>query len=139
MVKVSNLADIFFQSRVATHVAFWLFTLFFLPFYSSLSNGDFGLNFVEMLVMLPLQIVTAYLLIYGQLPRLLYQKHWVLFLLSFGLTAYIFSALSRLVNIYIVEPLTGYEGHDESVWEVFSNPMPLLGKYILLVLSLIHI
>lgn len=86
-----------------------------------------------MLVMLPLQIVTAYLLVYGQLPRLLYPKHWASFFLSFGLTAYIFSALSRLANIYIVEPLTGYEGYDESLWEVFSNPMPLLGRYMLLV------
>lgn len=133
MSKTFNPLDKFFQSRVATHVAFWLVTLFSLPYYSSLFNGNFVQNFLEMLVMLPLQMAAAYLLVYGQLPRLLYQKHWAFFLLSFVLSAYFFSTLSRLANIYIAEPLTNYEGKDESLWEVVSNPIYLLKKYVLLI------
>ncbi|MEM1119189.1 MAG: histidine kinase, partial [Bacteroidota bacterium] len=129
MPNNANLLDQFFQSRVATHTAFWIVLLVFLPYYSSLFSGSFLLNLAEMVIMLPLQMTATYLLVYWQLPRLLYQKHWVLFLISFLTTVYFFSTLSRLTNIYIVEPLTGYEGYDESLWEVLSDPLYLLKAY----------
>lgn len=130
MSKSSKLLDQFFQSRIATHIAFWVVTVLLLSYYSSLFGGNFGRNLIEMAIMLPLQMVAAYLLVYVQIPRLLYQKRWFLFLLSFILTAYCFSTLSRLTNIYIVEPLTGYEGYDESLWEVMSDPVYLLKVYM---------
>lgn len=133
MSKISNLLDQFFQSRIATHVAFWVITVVLIPYYSSLFGGNFFHNLIEMLVMLPLQMAAAYLLVYQQLPRLLYQKHWLLFFLSFVLMVYFFAILSRLTNIYIVEALANYEGYNESLWEVMAAPMHLLRKYVPLV------
>ena len=42
----------------------------------------------------------------------------------------ILTVLARLANIYIAEPLTGYDGIDESIWEVMSDPVYLVKAYI---------
>ena len=81
-------------------------------------------------MLLPIQMAATYLMIYLQMQQWLYKKHWFLFFFSMIPIAYILAVLARLANIYIAEPLTGYEGIDESVWEVISDPVYLLRAYI---------
>lgn len=130
MSKISNLSDTFFNSRIANHAAFWVITVLSLAYYSSLFGGSFWVNFVGIFVMLPLQMAAAYFLIYFQIPHWIYKKRWILFALSFFIVAYFLAVLARLSNIYIAEPLTNYEGYDESLWEVMSDPVYLLRVYM---------
>lgn len=130
MSKTSYISDAFFQSRIATHAAFWVVMLLLLTYYSSLFSGYFWENLVEMGVMLPIQMVAAYLLVYRQLPRWLYQRKWLLFIVNFVVVAYFLTALSRFANIYIAEPLTNYQGYDESLLEIIANPIHLLKRYL---------
>ncbi|MEM6318539.1 MAG: sensor histidine kinase [Bacteroidota bacterium] len=130
MSESTSTAHRFYQSRVANHVAFWVLTVVLLSYYSSLFSGSFTLNLAIMCIILPIQLGATYLLVYVQIKRWLYQRRWLLFLLSALPIAYIFAVLARLTNIYIAEPLTGYEGIDESIWEVISDPIYLIKVYI---------
>ena len=75
-------------------------------------------------------MAATYLMIYLQLEQWLYKRRWLLFLFTALPIAYILVVLARLTNIYIAEPLTGYDGTDESVWEVISDPIYLVRAYL---------
>lgn len=130
MTKITNITDSFFQSRIASHAAFWLVTLILLAYHSSLFGTDFKVNLVELSVMLPMQMIAAYVLIYVQIPYLLYQKRWFTFTISLQVLAYILAVLARLAIINIAEPLTQHDGYNESLGEVLSDPLYLLKVYI---------
>lgn len=130
MAKNSNLSDSFFQSRIASHAAFWLVTLVLLAYHSSLFGTDFRVNLIEMSVMLPMQMLAAYALIYVQIPHLLYKKYWATFVISWQILAYILAVLARLAIINIAEPLTNHDGYNESLGEILSDPTYLLKVYI---------
>ena len=131
MSKSLNILDRFYQSRLATHAAFWILTLLLLTYSTSLFSGSFLDNLIYMSVLLPIQMTATYSMIYIQMQRWLYKRYWLLFFFSIVPIAYTLAVLARLANIYIAEPLTGYEGIDESVWEVVSDPGYLLQVYIL--------
>ena len=131
MSKRLNILDRFYQSRIATHAAFWILTLLLLTYSTSLFSGSFTDNLIYMSVLLPIQMTATYLMVYLQMQQLLYKRHWFLFFISVVPIVYSLAVLARLANIYIAEPLTGYEGVDESVWEVVSDPTYLIQAYIL--------
>lgn len=130
MSENSNAMDRFYQSRIANHAAFWLLMVLLLAYYSSLFSGSFIVNLIIMCIILPIQMAATYLMIYVQLQQWLYKKRWFLFLFSALPIAYVLAVLARLTNIYIAEPATGYEGVDESFWEVISDPVYLIKVYI---------
>lgn len=129
MSERPNILDRFYQSRIANHAAFWIVTLFLLTYSSSLFGGSFTNALIYMCVLLPIQMAATYLIVYLQMQQWLYKKKWVLFFFTALPIAYILAVFARLANIYIAEPLTGYEGIDESVWEVISDPVYLIRVY----------
>lgn len=133
MSKTLNFSDSFFKSRIANHIAFWLISVIILSYYSSLFGGSLKENFIQMCVLLPLQMAAAYLLSYVQIPTWLFKRNWLIFVFSFIAIAYFFSVLARLSTIYIVEPLINYQGYDESISEVLSDPIYLMKVYMPLV------
>ena len=106
MSKSLNILDRFYQSRIASHAAFWIVMLLLLTYSTSLFSGSFTNQLIYLSVLLPIQMAATYLMIYLQMQQWLYKRHWLLFLFSIIPIAYILAVLARLANIYIAEPLT---------------------------------
>lgn len=130
MSKISTYIDSFFRSRIVSHVAFWSLMLLILAYHGSLFGGNFRDNLINMACIMPMQMMAAYLMVYVQIPRWLYKRHWILFVLSSVVFAYFLSAMARLSVVYIAEPLINFESYDESLWEVLSDPMYLIKVYM---------
>ncbi len=126
----NNIIDRLLKARLLSHSAFWILMVLLLAYHGSLFGGNFRDNLVNMCVLLPVQMAAAYFLIYVQLPKLLFRGHWVIFLFTLTAVAYLLAAVARLTIIYIAEPIIGYDGYDESLWEVLSDPIYLVKVYM---------
>ena len=121
--------DKLFKYNWLNHLLFWVCMILVLAYHSSLFGGAFLDNLINMLIILPFQILAAYTMVYYQIPKWLFQGKWVLFILSMVFIAYLICVLTRLSIIYIAEPLIGREGVDESVFEIMKDPWYLLKVY----------
>lgn len=83
-----------------------------------------------MLVLLPAQMMAAYLMTYVQIPRLLNSGHFLWFSISTLLVAYLLAILSKLSIIYIASPLTGAESFDETIGEIAGDPIYLVRVFV---------
>ena len=83
-----------------------------------------------MIVLLPAQMVAAYLMTYVQIPRLLRQGHVLWLIISTLLLAYSLAVLSKLCIIYIAGPLTGIESLDETFSEIAGDPIYLIRVFV---------
>ncbi len=130
MSTTSKPLSFIFQSSILNHIGFWTLILGVLGFHGSLFGGNLKDNLMMMCSLLPVQMFATYLLAYVQLPKLFFKGRWLLFFISFFISAYLLSVIARLCVIYIGEPLIGYEGIDESLWEVMTDPIYLFKVYV---------
>ncbi|MEL6254710.1 MAG: sensor histidine kinase [Bacteroidota bacterium] len=116
--------------RFVYHLGFWVLIILLLAYHGSLLGSSFKDNLINMLSLMPVQMLAAYSLIYFLIPRLLYNRRWLLFLLILAVIAYGLSALARLAVIHIAEPLINFESYDESIWEVVTDAGYLIKVYM---------
>lgn len=120
-----------FINRKLNHVIFWVVVTLMATYYGSLFGGSFIENFINIAVLLPIQIIGAYLLVYIQIPQWFFKGHWLKFLVSFLGIAFILSVLARLFVLYVAEPLMGIDDVKESLWEVVVHPFYLVQVYLM--------
>lgn len=101
-----------------------------LAYHGSLFGGNFGDNLINMVTLLPVQMVAAYLMTYIQVPKLLYKGKIILFIASSLLVAYGLAVLARLFIIHIANPISGIESLDETVGEIISDPIYLVRVFV---------
>jgi len=130
MPVLSKLIEWFNRSNVVSHIAFWIFIELLLAYHGSLFGGNFKDNLVNMLALLPVQMIAAYLLVYVQIPKLLYKKHTIQFILSFLIIAYLMAILARISIIYLAEPIIGTDSLNESIIEILSSPVFLIRVFV---------
>ena len=85
-----------------------------------------------MLILLPVQILVAYLLVYWQIPRWAFLKKWIPFIISVIVAAYLAAVLARVITIYIAEPLIGIDDIKVPIWEIMADPINLLKVYVVI-------
>ncbi len=119
--------------RIGLHFIFWLVLLLALTYHGSLYGGDFRDNLINIAVLLPIQVIAAYTMIYWQVPTLLFKKMWLQFAVSVIFIGFMSSVIARLLVLYLAEPLTGYNGVEESIWEIISDPIYLLSVYLVII------
>ena len=85
---------------------------------------------VNKLCYLPAQIMATYFLIYYQIPKLIYKKKYILFLLSCVLSIYITAVVARYFKIYVYEPVLGHDGPQETIWEILTQHAPIMDRYV---------
>ncbi|TGV04727.1 sensor histidine kinase [Flavivirga rizhaonensis] len=127
-----HIIDYVQNRRWLEHVLFWLtiYLLQVLGLHSDFRYSD-G-EFLHKLIMLSTKIVVAYTFIYYQVPKLLYKKKYVLFIISIVITSYIFCVLDRLLVVYIVETLLRKGTFEqESVVEILLDIRKLYSTYFL--------
>lgn len=116
--------------RVVRHLCFWAAIVLLLAYHGSLFGGNFPDNLINMLALLPTQVVAAYLLNYIQIPRLLRYGNWLVFLISTIIVAYLLAVIARLSITHIAEPLIGIDSLDETIFETASDPFYLLRVFV---------
>jgi len=117
------------QNRVLTHVLFWVLWLFLTTTIASLNMGGYKSHLIHNICLLPAQMIAVYYLVYYQVPKLLYQKKYLLFFISFVISIFLLSASARLSVIYIAEPFFREDFQQESILEIFSDVPYLFGVY----------
>lgn len=130
MTPTFSWTDRLWENRFLSHLLFWLLILTFL--YSSYASRFYESMFhfwVNMISVIPSQLMAAYLLVYVQIPRYLYTKKYGRFLLSLCVSAYIILVLSRILNVYVVEVVLERGVEQESLWEILLSPHHLLWRY----------
>jgi len=131
MEKINQLIDKILQNRFLTHVLYWLASILLWTIIGNFIHGNLWYPFTSKLCYLPAQMMATYFLIYYQIPKLIYRKKYVAFLFSFVGSLYLFSAVARFFKIYVHEPLTGWDAPQESIFEILTQPTPLLERYSL--------
>jgi len=121
--------DTILQNRVVTHSLFWLLLLVITTVTASMYDETFKIHLINNLSLLPVQIGAAYFLAYYQIPKLLLQKKYLLFLLSGMASIFIFSVLARLAVVYISEPFWRTHFVQESLLEIIYDWQYLLTVY----------
>ena len=109
------------QNRMVTHSLFWLLLIIVTTVTASMYDETFKIHLINNLSLLPVQIGAAYFLAYYQIPKLLLQKKYLLFLLSGIPSIFVFSVLARLAVVYISEPLWRTHFVQESLWEIIYD------------------
>lgn len=111
------------------HLCFWISMEVIMAYHGSLYGGTFRDNLIKMMTLFPVHMIAGYALVYWQVPRLLMKDQRTVFFVSFVIVGYLSSVMARLLMIHVAEPLIDYEGIDESLVEIITDPMYLLRSY----------
>ncbi|WP_438423403.1 sensor histidine kinase [Aquimarina macrocephali] len=130
-MNFKKLKEDFRQSRLSFHITFWLVVLLFF-----MVRDDFEENHTmvaslvyKICIMIP-QILASYSLTYILVPKFIYTKKYVRFTILMLLSAYIFSALSRVLIVHVAEPLVRIPPFtQETVAEIFLDVKFLMTHY----------
>jgi len=124
--------DNFLSYRILNHFIFWVITILITAYQGSLFGGTFLDNLINMFILLPVQMVLAYLLVYQQIPRWAFYKKWLPFTISLCILAYFAAVLARVITIYIAEPLIGIDDIKVPILEIMADPINLLKVYVVI-------
>lgn len=126
MPTSSTIFDRFLNARLLNHFVFWVAVVVGLAYHGSLFGGNIRDNSINMLALLPMQMIAAYTLIYYQIPNLYQKGRYLLFVISVLGLAYILSALGKISVIHIALPLIGVEPLEETLGEILTDPIYLI-------------
>lgn len=129
MTKTNTIFDKILGNRIFLHILFWLAALLIFPFYA-IGFQPFKVSLIIKAFALPVQMLAFYYLVYYQVPKYLYKKKYVRFIIFMLLGAVVFCTLSRLVEMYLFYPSFKYwyprsnaPAYDPNAYiEILSNP-----------------
>jgi len=124
----TNIIERIFENRVVVHVLFWLSTLIIFPIYGMGIGMPFLAGLIIKVFLLPIQILATYSLIYHQIPKLLYQKKYLRFVIMFFLSLLVFCTLGHLADDFLIKPwLSGYGHTPHTFLQILANPFASIG------------
>ena len=113
------------NQRVLSHVLFWVAVFLVSNADDSYQSGEgfFYFNTYSFYALsLVTQIGTAYFLAYFIIPKFFKTKKYLLVFVYFLLGMYGICAVSRMINIYVREPMVGIAAKDfETIGEILTN------------------
>lgn len=136
MKESTTIIDQLLQYRSLRHLAFWIVVTLATPVLALAVNQPFLSSLVIKLFYLPTQIIAAYLLIYYQLPKLLYARKYFLFLGSILLSSYVLATLTHLIEDHALIPLFAPTAERCSLYDIFlgfnqSNALYIIWVYLI--------
>ncbi len=131
-----TIIDQFLQNRILRHLAFWVVATLASPLLAIAVNQPFLSSLVIKLFYLPTQIMAAYLLIYYQLPKLLYAQKYIRFFGSILLSTYVLATLTHFLEDYALIPLFASTAEQCSLYDIFfglkqSNAFYIIWLYLI--------
>ena len=121
MERENGFLDRILQNRVLTHFLFWLLVWIIAPISSDQSITETREALIFRGIGMPIKMAAAYFLAYYQIPRLLQEKKYIQFALSFLLSTVLLTFVYRINNVYIAETLAGSPHPKESIPRMISE------------------
>ncbi len=118
MKRKTNFLNRISQNRTLTHVLFWVIVVLIAPITSDNTITEIREAFIFRIVALPIKVIATYLLVYYQIPKFWQQRKYLTFILSFAVSAIVFSILYRINNIYVAETIAGSTAPKESISQI---------------------
>ena len=145
MSRPNNFIDRILENTLFSHILFWILYLVFSTTLATMNSGRFSDELIKYVVLLPTQLIAAYLLIYVQVPRLSMKKRYALFFGSLIVSGYLLSAFARFSMVHIAEPLFRKDFVQETIGEILMDVSYLLSVYfpsvygVAFILFIIHV
>ncbi len=131
MESINKIIDKILQNRVLSHVLYWTASIILWSIIGNFSADNKWEPLVNKLCYLPAQLMATYFLMYYQLPKLIYKRRYVAFFISFAGSIYITSAVARFFKIYVYEPVLGFGGEQETIFEILTQHAPIMNRYVI--------
>lgn len=129
MVKRKSFIDWIIQNRVIGHVIFWFLVFINQPILAALNEGSVEKTLISGLGHLPAQLIASYLLVYYQVPKLLFKKKYILFGVSFLVSAYTLLVLTKYLGMYLSKIFSPKYYEYKSILEIIGEPFHLVVVY----------
>ncbi|MFD2567628.1 sensor histidine kinase [Pseudotenacibaculum haliotis] len=129
MTKRKNWIDWIIQRRVLSHFIFWMVLFTILPVLAAVNSGSVEKTLVSGLGQLPAQVLASYLLVYYQVPKLLFKKKYLSFILSFIVSVYVFLVFTKYFGNYMTKLFVPKYYEYESILEIVGDPFHLAVVY----------
>ena len=117
------------RNRWVSHFFFWIAINAIFAYTGSLFGGDLSSNFINLISVLPVQMMVTYVLVYWQIPKMAMKQKWLIFMISLAIISFLAAVLARLCVMYIAEPILFGESPEETLWQIFSDPLFLYEVY----------
>ncbi len=132
MHQIERLIHRILQNRILTHVLYWIASVLLWVITDTFFDNTGQLEpLVNKLCYLPSQLIVTYTLLYYQIPKLIYKKKYLSFLLSFIFIAYISMVIARFLKIYVYETVLDSDLDKDSIFDILTNMPSLLYQYFL--------
>ncbi|MGB0525327.1 MAG: sensor histidine kinase [Flammeovirgaceae bacterium] len=120
-----------FSIRIVRHVLFWGIVIAIAVAFYTFYFDEIYFAFVRAAILFPPYIIATYLLVYYQIPALIYKKKYLRFAIHFIISAYVFSVLTRIATVHIYEPivLAGESFQQEPIQEILTDLLALFKSY----------
>lgn len=99
--------DRILKYRILTHILFWIAMLIFSSQVFFYGGQSFINSLLSISALVPSMLIAAYVLIYYQVPKLIYKKKYLRFIVSFLISVYLTTVLARLLTVFVAEPIMG--------------------------------
>jgi len=143
MNLLEKLLDLHRRHRWLAHVLFWVMVLLVGVSSSRYYDGttvSYSFEFMsDALYMVP-EVLAAYAIGYGVIPRLLYTRRYVPAFAAFLLIAYLACVAGRIFIVKIDEPIAGVKPKAfETYWAIFTDIRKLLYVYFFQIFSMVFL
>ncbi len=112
------------------HVTYWIGSVVLWTLFVLMTDGIILEPFVNKLCYLPSQMLATYAFLYFLIPYI-FEGSWIKFIAVITTVSYIASVLARITKIYIYEPVLGFDGPQESIYEILTQTSKLMTQYML--------
>ena len=126
--------DNILKNRILTHILFWIVMLVFSSQVFFYGGQNFVESLLSILVLVPSMLIAAYTLVYYQVPKLIFKRKYLKFIISFLIVAYCTTVLARLLTVFVAEPIQGVvelTPKSEMLVRVFTHIWRLVQGYLL--------
>lgn len=119
------------ESRLSFHIIFWLVVLLFFIVRDDVEKNHTIIDsFAFKTCILIPQLLASYSLAYLLIPKFIYTKRYISFIILIIPSVYLFSVLSRVLVVHIAEPLVRKPPFEqESIIEIFLDIKFLMAHY----------
>lgn len=126
-----QLYEVLFTKDNRWQLWFWCIVFLEAPLSAALGNGQgYGESILLRTLGLVSKMTAAYFLAYYLIPKLLFKKKYLQFLLWIPVAAYAISVLARFLNIYIGEAILYPNVPNENLWQIISDPVGTMDLYL---------
>ena len=129
MIKRKHLIDWIIQNRVVSHLIFWFLLFISLPILAALNDGSVKKTVISGFSFLPAQLIASYLLIYYQVPKLLFKRKYLKFGVSFLVSVYALLILSKVLSMHLTKIFTPQYYEYTSLLDIVTAPFHLAVVY----------